>query len=81
MRILRQKIRRAGADVREITAPTAGDANLLANRFRVINERHATPSLPGARRAEKPRRTGPDDDRVKVLLHAANVAAVYSLFM
>lgn len=74
MRILRQKIRRIRADIGEIAAPTTRDANLLSNRFCVINERHTTPALPRARRTKKPSRTGPDDDCVIVLLHAANVA-------
>ena len=74
MRILRKKIRGTRAGVREVAAPAAGDANLLANRFRMINQRHTATTLARACRAEKPRCTGSDDDRIKILLHAANVA-------
>jgi len=79
MRILREEICGTCANIREIAAPPARDTNLLANRFRVIDQRDTTPSLPSTRRAKKPRRSGPDNDRVKVLLHAANVAVRYGL--
>ena len=79
VRVLRQKVRWTRAKVREVAASAARDANLLADRFRMIDQRDTSTALPSARRAKKPRRASPDNDRVKVALHAANVAGLDGL--
>ena len=51
IRILREVVGRAGADVREVAAPAARDADLLAELVIVLDDEHAAAALPRLRRA------------------------------
>ena len=75
MRILRQKIRRTRVEVSEVAPTTARNANLLANRFCMVNQRNLPPTLPRPRSAKQPRSARADNDYVKVWCrrHGVNV--------
>src|SRR5206468_12214929 len=61
VRVLRKIAGRARTDIREIAAPAAGDADLLAELVVVLDEKRAAAALPRPRRAHHPGGTGADD--------------------
>ena len=75
MRVLREEIRRARVNVREIAAPAARNANFFAQRFGVVDQEHTAATLPRARRAKHSSRAGADDDRVEMVRGHATMLA------
>ena len=69
VRVRGEVVRRAGADVGEVAAAAAGDADLLADRVVVLDQQHAASALPGRRRAHHAGGAGADDDDVEVSDH------------
>ena len=66
MRVLRQETRGFRFEIGEIAAATAGDANLLARLFRMIDDAHAASAPRCPRSAEQAGRAGPNDQDVYV---------------
>jgi hypothetical protein len=56
-------------DVGEIAAAAAGDADLLADFRRVVDQHHARAALAGDGGAHHAGRTGANDDEIKVAVH------------
>ncbi len=65
IRILRQEVCRTGADVGEVAAAAAGDADLLAQQMVVLDQQHAAAALSGLRCAHHAGGAGADDDDVE----------------
>lgn len=61
MRVLRQKVTRARIHIREIATPTAGDADLFAGGFCMVDHQNAASAMGRAHHAGC---TGAKDDRV-----------------
>ena len=64
LRIVRQKIRRAGVQIGEIAAPAAGDANLLGRVPRLLQHQHRASALAGDAGAHQARGARPENDDV-----------------
>ena len=64
IRVLRKIAGRARADIREVAASAAGDADLLAEPVIVLDEEHAATALPRLRRAHHAGGAGADHDDV-----------------
>jgi hypothetical protein len=65
--VCRQEVRRRGVAVREVAAPAAGDADLLGDLLRVVDQQHLQAALAGDRGAVQTGRAGTDDDGVDVV--------------
>ena len=62
----RQVAVEAGIDVGEVATPSAGDADLLRQLGRVVQQQHAAAALAGRRRAHQAGRAGPDYNNIKL---------------
>src|SRR5437870_892239 len=73
MRIVRKKIFRGGAEVGEIAAAAAGDADLFTDGFIVLEDNDRTSALTSLDRAHQTRGAGADHDDIfintDVLIH------------
>jgi len=65
VRILREEIFRTDVAIGEIAAPTAGDANALADLFHVIDEQHAQATATGLRGAHHAGSAGANHNHIK----------------
>src|SRR5258706_14040019 len=65
VRIAREEVFRAAMNVREVAAPAAGDADLLAQLAIVLDEQHPPPALARPGRAHHARGARADDDDVE----------------
>ena len=63
--IAREELLRTRADVGEVAAPAARDADLLGDALGMIDEQDTQPELTGPCRAEEPGGAGTDDDDVE----------------
>ena len=77
--VLRQIVGGAGADVGEVAAAAARDADLLADRLGMVDQRHPAATLTRTGRAKEAGGAGADDDCVEVArsAHAVNVAGIH----
>ena len=65
MRVVAEKLRRRGADVGEIAAAAARDADLFGDFFAVVQHQHAQAQLAGHARTKKAGSAGTDHHHVK----------------
>src|SRR5690606_31567660 len=67
MRVLREEVARARAEIGEIAPPASGNADLLARRLRMVEHEHASAARSRMDSAHHARSARAEDDGIKSL--------------